>query len=76
MLSKRCLYFDFLNVLLNKAVCQQQANWLRRAPLPGKGPLRKHFKSFIQCWLVLLFLAEDSASPFPPDLPYSRAHPL
>lgn len=31
--------------------------WLRRAPLPGKGPLRKHFKSFIQCWLVLLFLA-------------------
>lgn len=28
--------------------------WLRSAPVPGKGPLRKHFKSFIQCWLVLL----------------------
>lgn len=28
--------------------------WLRRAPVPGKGPLRKHFKSFIQCWLALL----------------------
>lgn len=42
------------NVLLNKAVCQHRPNLVKKAPVPGKGPLRKHFKSFIQCWLASL----------------------
>lgn len=41
-------------MLLNKAVWQHGPTLVRRTPGPGKGPLRKHFKSFIQRWLGLL----------------------
>lgn len=60
------------NVLLRKAVCQLWPSLLRGAPVPGKGPPRKHFKSFIQQWLCWLLAW---AVNFPPTPPHHRAHP-
>lgn len=75
MLSKRCLYFDFFNVLLNKVVCQHRPNLVKKGSLTWKGSLEKALQVIYPVLAGFALLGLKTVN-FPPDLPHSRAHPL